>query len=157
VHRARTACDADADADADAVIDVEANEAASVSAASPSSMRTGAVGVRRCSAPRVAPRTQSHGGPRAWFARRGVARAMRDEEVVEDATSTRRAAMVRVSALALTMGVPMRANDWRANADSSSSPPPSSLYDFKVKQYGAERDLRAFDGKVTLVMNVASE
>jgi hypothetical protein len=77
-------------------------------------------------------------------------------EVVEDATSTRRAAMVRVSALALTMGVPLRANDWRANADSSPSPS-SSLYDFKVKQYGAERDLRAFDGKVTLVMNVASE
>lgn len=135
-------------------------EATSVSAASPSSMRAGVVGVRRCSAPRVAPRTQSHGGRRARFARRGVARAMlggADEvvEVVEDATSTRRAAMVRVSALALTMGVPMRSNDWRANADSSSSL--SSLYDFKVKQYGAERDLRAFDGKVTLVMNVASE
>jgi hypothetical protein len=122
-------------------------------------MRAGVVGVRRCSAPRVAPRTQSHGGRRARFARRGVARAMldgrADVEVVEDATSTRRAAMVRVSALALTMGVPMRSNDWRANADSSSSS--SSLYDFKVKQYGAERDLRAFDGKVTLVMNVASE
>jgi len=137
-------------------------EATSVSAASPSSMRAGVVGVRRCSAPRVAPRTQSHGGRRARFARRGVAHAMlRDDgadevvEVVEDATSTRRAAMVRVSALALTMGVPMRSNDWRANADSSSSL--SSLYDFKVKQYGAERDLRAFDGKVTLVMNVASE
>ena len=63
--------------------------------------------------------------------------------------------MVRVSALALSRGVPMRSHDWRANADSSSSS--SSLYDFKVKQYGAERDLRAFDGKVTLVMNVASE
>lgn len=126
-------------------------------------MRAGVVGVRRCSAPRVAPRTQSHEGRRARFARRGVARAMRDGdcadevvEVVEDATSTRRAAMVRLSALALTMGVPLRANDWRANADSSPSPS-SSLYDFKVKQYGAERDLRAFDGKVTLVMNVASE
>ena len=124
-------------------------------------MRAGVVGVRRCSAPRVAPRTQSHGGRRARFARRGVARAMldgrADVEVVEDATSTRRAAMVRVSALALTMGVPLRANDWRANADSSPSSSSSSLYDFKVKQYGAERDLRAFDGKVTLVMNVASE
>lgn len=34
---------------------------------------------------------------------------------------------------------------------------PSSVYDFSVVQYGKERNLKDFDGQVTVVLNIASE
>lgn len=70
--------------------------------------------------------------------------ATRDDD---DATTTRRRAMARVATLAAMVTVtPARA------AES-----PESLYDLTVMQYGKPTPLAAYRGKVSVVVNVASE
>lgn len=68
-----------------------------------------------------------------------------------------RRAMIRLATLAVALG---------ARADARASAPatlydvasaPESLYDFTVMQYGKPRALADFAGKVSLVVNVASE
>ena len=77
---------------------------------------------------------------------RGVAVTV-DDAYDDDATTTRRRAMARVATLAAMVTVtPARA------AES-----PESLYDLTVMQYGKPTPLAAYRGKVSVVVNVASE
>ena len=70
-----------------------------------------------------------------------------DDAYDDDATTTRRRAMARVATLAAMVTVtPARA------AES-----PESLYDLTVMQYGKPTPLAAYRGKVSVVVNVASE
>jgi len=78
---------------------------------------------------------------------RGVASVTVDDAYDDDATTTRRRAMARVATLAAMVTVtPARA------AES-----PESLYDLTVMQYGKPTPLAAYRGKVSVVVNVASE
>jgi hypothetical protein len=78
---------------------------------------------------------------------RGVPSVTVDDAYDDDATTTRRRAMARVATLAAMVTVtPARA------AES-----PESLYDLTVMQYGKPTPLAAYRGKVSVVVNVASE
>lgn len=75
------------------------------------------------------------------------ARAESMEALASGGGVGRRVAFAVASTLAFVM------RDLDANASEIAS----SLYDFKVSQYGKERDLNEFKGRVALVVNVASE
>ena len=78
---------------------------------------------------------------------RGVPSVTVDDAYDDFATTTRRRAMARVATLAAMVTVtPARA------AES-----PESLYDLTVMQYGKPTPLAAYRGKVSVVVNVASE
>jgi len=68
-----------------------------------------------------------------------------------DATTTRRRALARVTTLAAALMAIDTSSSSRAAASVDS------LYDLTLSQYGAPRALSDFRGKVTVVVNVASE
>ena len=44
-----------------------------------------------------------------------------------------------------------------ANYQANAEMQPASLYDFSAKMFDEEKPLKAFDGEVTVIVNVASE
>jgi len=113
--------------------------------------------MRPLAAPRArAANASASGASHRTRARARVAsRAMTAENDREEGPSRR--AMIRLATLAVTLSARSDALARAPEALYDVSSAPESFYDFTVMQYGKPRALADFAGKVSLVVNVASE
>ena len=108
--------------------------------------------------PLAAPRARAANASASGASHRTRARArVASRAMTAENEGPSRRAMIRLATLAVTLGARSDALARAPEALYDVSSAPESFYDFTVMQYGKPRALADFAGKVSLVVNVASE